>query len=388
LVSSAVMEADRPKSAPTCAQDKPAEANCSTTAILESISDGLTTFDREWRYTYVNAAAAKMLRKAPEELLAKNCWEMWPRMEFSPIGDGYRRALARNLPVQLEAFHPEPLNRWFEFRCYPGREGLSVLFTDIHERKQSELRLLEVNQFLDRRVEALEVALQQKNVLLKEVQHRVKNNLQVISSLLSLEAARFADPTLEKVLKESRDRVRSMALVHEKFSHSDDMAQIDFRDYVESLGRYLMSSYPSDSNAIEWRADVDVTLGIDDAIPCGLILQELLSNSIKHAFPSGEGQISIEFHRSNDELQLVYRDSGVGLPSGIDLLNPSSLGLQLVSDLAHQLYAQVHYDCASGSTFTFRFKPAKTRYPKTLTSSGRWSESRPRAGSDSEQKNT
>jgi PAS domain S-box-containing protein len=118
-----------------------AEAHRKTTAILEGVSDGFNTFDHEWRYTYVNAAAAKMVGKLPEELLGKNLWEMWPQAADSPFGAAYRRAVAENVPVQVEAFYPEPLNAWFEVRCYPSTEGLTLFFTDTTARKRTEERL-------------------------------------------------------------------------------------------------------------------------------------------------------------------------------------------------------------------------------------------------------
>ena len=122
-----------------------AEAYRKTIAILEGVSDGFNTFDREWRYTYVNAAGAKMVGKAPEELLGKNLWELWPQAADSPFGAAYHRAVTENAPVQVEGFYPEPLNTWFEVRCYPSTEGLTLFFTDTTERKRTEerLRLLE-----------------------------------------------------------------------------------------------------------------------------------------------------------------------------------------------------------------------------------------------------
>ena len=115
-----------------------AEAHHRTTTLLASLSDGFNAFDRDWRYTYVNAAAARMVGKPPEELLGKNFWEVWAHAENSPFGVAYRRAVAENIPVQVEAFYPEPLNAWFDVRCYPSGEGLSLFFTDTTERKRAE----------------------------------------------------------------------------------------------------------------------------------------------------------------------------------------------------------------------------------------------------------
>jgi PAS domain S-box-containing protein len=226
---------------------------------------------------------------------------------------------------------------------------------DITDRKQAELQILGLNRDLDRRLEELQSSLEQRNVLVREVQHRVKNNLQVISSMLALEAERFEDGDALKALEESRDRVRSMALIHEKFCHSDDLAQIDFREYVGSLATYFLNAYAPDSNAIRLSTDVSVKLDMDDAIPCGLIIQELLSNSMKHAFPDGTGEIRIEFHDSCGELKLCYRDNGIGLRPDLDLKNPQSLGLQLVTDLVGQLRGHLEYRYANGAMFLLNF---------------------------------
>ncbi len=123
------------------AEQKLAEAHRQTAAILESISDGFNALDRDWRYAYVNSAGAKMVGKTPEELLGKNVWELWPKAADSPFGAAYRRAVAENVPIQVEGFYPEPLNRWYQVRCYPSPEGLSLFFTDISERKRAEERL-------------------------------------------------------------------------------------------------------------------------------------------------------------------------------------------------------------------------------------------------------
>jgi PAS domain S-box-containing protein len=226
---------------------------------------------------------------------------------------------------------------------------------DIGERKQAELQIIALNHDLDQRIEELRSALKQKNVLIKEVQHRVKNNLQVISSMVALESERFSGGTALKALEETRDRIRSMALIHDKFCHSTDLAQIHFADYVNSLASYFLNSYASDSNAIQLTTDVTVKLGMDDAIPCGLIIQELLSNSMKHAFPDSTGKIWIDFHRSGEELRLCYRDSGIGLPQRVDLRDPQSLGLQLVSDLVDQLRGHLEYWYADGAMFVLSF---------------------------------
>ena len=229
---------------------------------------------------------------------------------------------------------------------------------DITEQRQVELALRRSEESLRAAHHDLEQLLEQKNILFQEVQHRVKNNLQIVSSLLSLEAQRFQDSAFRNSLNESRDRIRSMALMHEKFYHLDDLARIDFSDYVDELARYFFSSYIADPSAIGFSSNVDAKLKMAEAISCGLILQELLSNSVKHAFPEGKGEIRVDFHLHGDDFQLCYWDSGVGLPPGVDLHKPGSLGLQLVSDLASQLRGKIEYEYKQGAQFTLTFASA------------------------------
>ena len=136
-----ILEINRDISERKLAQDQLIEAHSQTTTLLESISDAFNAFDLEWRYTYLNAAGARMAHKSREELLGKNVWEVWPHLAESPLGAAYRRAVAENVPVQVEAFYPEPLNAWFEVRCYPSSEGLTIFFSDVTARKQAEEQL-------------------------------------------------------------------------------------------------------------------------------------------------------------------------------------------------------------------------------------------------------
>ncbi len=220
-------------------------------------------------------------------------------------------------------------------------QGAVGVMVDVTEQRQIELALR-------RSEENLAKLLEQKNILFQEVQHRVKNNLQIVSSLLSLEAQRFVDSEFHNALNESRDRIRSMAMMHEKFYHLDDLARIEFSDYVEELARYFFSAYIADPSAIGFSSDVDVKLSMGEAIPCGLILQELLSNSVKHAFQGKTGEIRVAFHEQGGERKLCYWDSGPGLPATVDLENPGTLGLQLVTDLRCNCRARLNTNTRTG----------------------------------------
>jgi PAS domain S-box-containing protein len=175
------------------AQEQLVESNRRTISILESISDAFNTFDREWRYTYVNPAATKVLRKSREELLGNNLWELWPHAADSPFGEASRRAVAENVPVEVEAFYPEPLNAWFEVRCYPSPEGLAQFFTDVTKRKQADEEVRRLNAELEQRVRDRTAQLEAANQELEAFSYSVSHDLR--SPLRAMDG--FAQALLE-----------------------------------------------------------------------------------------------------------------------------------------------------------------------------------------------
>lgn len=203
-------------------------------------------------------------------------------------------------------------------------EGFRGIIVDISEIKDAESRILS--------------SLKEKEVLLKEIHHRVKNNMQIISSLLSLQANHTGSEEATEILKESRGRVKSMAMIHEKLYHSDDLGKLNIEDYLKNLVTDILKSYRDVSSEITAKFDIEkVFLNIDTAIPMGLLVNELVSNSCKHAFPKGEGIICVKLKSSEDKYTLTVSDNGVGLPEDVDPFEASSLGLQLVVSLSIQL---------------------------------------------------
>ena len=200
-------------------------------------------------------------------------------------------------------------------------------------------------------------SLKEKEVLLKEIHHRVKNNLQVISSLLNLQASFIHDKEVLTIFIESRNRVRSMALVHEKLYQSKDLARIDFADYIRALTINLLSSFAGKSSSVRVSVEIDgVMLGVDAAVPCGLIVNELVSNSFKYAFPEGRrGQICVAMEQRNGSLRLTVSDDGVGFPGNINFRNTDSLGLQLVNTLTEQLDGEIELTNGTGTIFAICF---------------------------------
>ena len=252
-------------------------------------------------------------------------------------------------------------------------EGFNEMLAQIQDRDVAlqnahdglEVRGEELHRELAERERAqaqIKASLQEKEVLLQEVHHRVKNNLQVISSLLDLQSQHVRDDRSLEMLRDSRNRVRSMALIHESLYHSKDVAQIDFADYMRDLSANLFGSYRIQVETIELHTKIDgITLAVDTAIPCGLIINELVSNALKYAFPAGrEGEIVVEMRADhNGGVVLTVADNGVGFPSEVDFRDTSSLGLQLVNTLVRQLRGTIELTGGGGTRFEIAFSAPK-----------------------------
>lgn len=210
--------------------------------------------------------------------------------------------------------------------------------------------------------EQIKVLLQEKEVLLKETHHRLKNNLQILSSLLSLEAEYLKENRAIEVFKNSQNRIQSMALIHDKLYQSKDLVSINFAEYIQELITNLLNSYKLNSTAINLKIKVeDVFLVSDAAILCGLIINELISNSLKHAFNQREsGEICIEFCSLKANLfTLTISDNGVGFPKDFDFQTTESLGLRLIKGLTNQLRGNIDFSNNNGVKFKITFSTKK-----------------------------
>lgn len=196
---------------------------------------------------------------------------------------------------------------------------------------------------------------QKKDVLLKEIHHRVKNNMQIISSLLSLQARYITDEKYKEMFKESQNRIKSMASIHEKLYESGDLESINFREYITDMVNRLARSYDQD---IVLRIDVDdMFLGVDTAVPCGLVINELVTNALKHAFPRKKGEVKVGLYAGDGTIELVVADDGVGIPDNVDFRNTETLGLRLVTILAEdQLNGEIRLTRDKGTEFCITFK--------------------------------
>ena len=204
----------------------------------------------------------------------------------------------------------------------------------------------------------IENQLKEKQVLLKEVYHRVKNNMQVIVSMLRIQKNFVKDKKAREFLTASKDRIQSMALVHEKLYRAEDLAHIDFSDYVKSLSEQLFRTYVINPDKIKLNTDIKFALlDINSAIPCGLIINELVSNALKYAFPDDmKGEINISLHTDEENNHvLTVSDNGIGFPGKIDFRNTKTFGLQLVNILVDQLHSTVELDREGGTSIKITF---------------------------------
>lgn len=218
---------------------------------------------------------------------------------------------------------------------------------------------------LKQREKELEESLEEKETLLREVHHRVKNNLQVIISFLRLQSGRIEDAKYAKMFEDSQNRIRSMALIHEMLYKSQKLSKIDFKTYVRDLSRSLFRSHGINIDTIALKLDLaDAHFGLDCAISCGILLNELITNALAHAFPGnrhGEIRISVDVN-NKDEVELKVADNGIGIPPDIDFRQTKTLGLRLINILVEdQLEGTIKLDRQNGTEFNIRFRCARNR---------------------------
>lgn len=323
--------------------------------IFENASDEIVYMDKHGNVTDINRKTEGMFGYKPEDLIGRNFTELgFIGLDMTEIAGLFKNGVIHKGPAPATLMELELRDRTgkkvfaevsIKMIEKDGEvESILAIVRDITERKQAEDRI--------------KASLKEKEILLREIHHRVKNNLQVISSLLSLQSTCIRDSQLKEMIRESQDRIRSMALIHEKLYNSRNLADIDLEEYVEGLVHGLMRSYGADSGVIDLKIEVgDVSLGVDTAIPCGLIINELVSNCLKHAFSDGRrGVITVALHSVDGSTELMVRDNGVGMPETVDFRNTESLGLRLVTILAEdQLKGKIALEREGGTTFRITF---------------------------------
>ncbi len=302
--------------------------------------------------------------------------------EYSKIRKSNEHLAPRNYEARFLDMNGNLKDVYLTVTTVPGTDQFLLSIMDITPLKQS---------------------LEEKDALLREVHQRVKNNMQIMISLLNMKARHTSEENVKSILMESKDRIKSMAMVHDGLYHSPDMIHINLGDYIQRLTAELFRSYNVDSNLIKLIVNVDsVSISIDTAVPCGLLLNELVSNSIKHAFNPGEkGEIRVDLSFSDDlhppsdldsssddlysspddldspddsrssseksdsssekelsppELTLIVQDNGKGLPDGFDISKSNTMGMKLIDALLTQLEAKIEFNNSPGACFKIRFK--------------------------------
>ncbi len=311
--------------------------------ILQSMKEMLVVTDAGDLIRTVNRETLEALGYAEEELVGRPFAELVEGGEGEGTADaltGERRLIAadgRRVPVAISSAVLEDDE---------GRvEGIVRVAQSVADRQRAESELRK--------------SLAEKEALLKEVHHRVKNNLQIISSLLNLQEddGAGAEQT-RRLLRESRNRIRSMALIHELLYRSEDLAKIDFAEYLDRLVHHVVRSYGPAGQAVRPELEIEpAPLSLDCAIPCGLIVTELVANAVEHAFPEGRGTVAVRFRTENGRHRLSVADDGRGLPAGLEPAAAGSLGLKLVAALARQLGGELEWTVAGGTEFTVSYDP-------------------------------
>jgi PAS domain S-box-containing protein len=326
--------------------------------LIETAQEGVWVIDEEAKTTYVNDAMMDMLGYSLDEMIGKSLFDfMDDDAEIDAKEKMERRREGIKEKHDFRFLHKNGSNIWTIISTNPLLDkkgtfkGALGMLTDITQRKQME--------------EQLKSSLIEKEMYLKEIHHRVKNNLLVISSLLNLQSNYIKDKDDFDMFRESQTRAKSMALIHELLYQSYDLKNIDFGSYMTTLVNDLFNTYIGDQDRLKLNLNLqNPMIDINTSIPLGLIVNELVSNSLKHAFPGDmEGVINISLTSENGKIILIIADNGVGIGEDIDFKNTDSLGLQLVNNLTNQIEGELELDRRNGTEFKITFE--KSWYEKS-----------------------
>ena len=325
-------------------------------SLVENLPQNVFCKDAAGRFTFANQRFCRALGRPLAEIIGRTDADLFPPVLARKHEQDDASLLQTGQMLETVEEHQAPGQEkvYIEVIKTPLRDargkvvGLQGIHTDITERKQAE--------------EAIRASLEEKTVLLKEVHHRVKNNLQIVISLLRLQAVRTKNPEALDTFQETGNRIHSMALLHETLYRSQSLAHVNFADYIESLCSHLFRSHAQKATRIRLERRLqNVSMDLDRAVLCGLIVNELVTNALKHAFPENRsGRIAVELGTTpQEQILLKVTDDGVGLPWGMNLRQTKTLGHQLVFMLTEKLRGTMEVTRDHGTSFciTFQSKP-------------------------------
>lgn len=313
-------------------------------AIVNALPDIIFRINREFVFLDVLTNNEDLLAFPREIFLGKKITDFFPICFVKKSKECIKKALQnQNNIIHEYSLNTPKKNGYFEARYAKiNNNEVLVVIRDITETKLAE--------------QELKNSLAEKEILLKEIHHRVKNNLQVISSILNLQSSFIKDFSTINILKESQNRIKSMAFIHESLYQNKDFSNVNFSDYVSNLCNTLFYTYNTSDDFVKLKLEISpIKLSIDNAIPCGLIINELVSNALKYAFPNnrkGELAIRVFFHKN--QLRIEVEDNGIGFPENLNFRNTDSLGLQLVITLVEQLNAEIELISKEGCKFAVK----------------------------------
>lgn len=322
-------------------------------SLVEKTSIGIATATPSGDITYVNEAMHQMLGYRQDEMIGKNFITFLHPDDRERILHEFQigsKDPRERFEIEFRFMHKNGkvvhiYSTPTAFRYKNAIIGFNAIVLDITERKETE--------------ERIRTSLKEKEILLKEIHHRVKNNFQIIISLINLQSNSIKDAFLLKLFNDATRRIRAMALVHEKLYQTGDLSKIDFTSYLKTIVEELQGGFMGGAGRPACTIEADeIHLGIDQAIPCGLIVNELITNALKYAFPNNDDNGVIRIclrHGPGDMISIIVSDNGIGLPAAIDIPAISTLGLQLVNVLVQQIHGTLAIDRSSGTTWTISF---------------------------------
>jgi len=361
--------------------------------LTDAAHDAIFTLSPEGVVRYVNSGGAALIGMPPEKIVGLSLGNLYRPEIAQEFRENLDKVISTKRPVRYDAkfWHEDPDHiTWLDAQLVPqlGPDGSVVqvigISRRITDRKQAELLLKRFNEELDWQVrlrtaelehtntlleaaiiqhtlaeESVRKSLNEREVLLREIHHRVRNNLQIILSLISLQSRNIKDQKMLETMGEFQNRIMAMAHVHERMCRAEDVSRIDLSEIVTFMGTSLFQSFKVNPKQIRLNVEIkDLYITIDSAIPISLIINELISNSIKHAFPQGtSGEITIAGHREADTLAFSIGDTGVGMPKDLDWMrSKQSLGHRLVVGLVQQLNGTIELDRTTGTAFNIVVK--------------------------------